>query len=840
MAVERLFDSDPQIRINSYNFLKDQITTSTSSMTSIPRPLKFLRTHYQEIKEKYEKWEEKTNEDKNFKLMLCDLLSVLVMVIMNVEENSLYYVLKGSKTNITEWGQEYIRSLCGDIANEYNRRLDKNENIDELYELAQNIIPYLIQQHCENDVIDLLIETEQLDKMKEFVNENNYKKICLYLLSIVNYSADTEEYRQTLELVYNIYYEKYHQYVNAMRVAIKMGNSMFINQTFNQCKDKNIKMQLAFLLARENIFIESDDLDEELREIMSNLKLSDYYKRLGKELEVLEPKHPEDIFKSHLENKKESGTPLESYKINLSHSIASSFINAGFGTEVLLTKENSDWLRKNKDEGITALLGGYGLVNLWDSLEGPGKLYEIAGNNETDVYKRAGRNLGLGICLTGIHDDNDTAIAILLEELEDKNLNIKVASLLGLGIACAGSQKEELMDPILKILQNFEYGFEVSAFCSLCYGLIYIGSASDEVFNELFAILLARNEEGKAKLMENQFFVLYALGLGLICLGKQKDTDFMIETITSIEEFPKEMRIYLKTILTSFAYAGSGNVTKVQELMHLIAKQKEEIAPKVQSIAVLGCALIAIGEEVGTEMLTRSFNHFLQFGEPSVKKTVSLAMALLNLSNPKVTIVDSITKFCYDNDKETAMNAIFSLGLVSAGTNHSRVAGLLRNLAGFYSEDTNTLVIVRIAQGLLHMGKGMLTLNPLYSHNLLLNHVVMAGVLISVFSFTEINKLLDKHQFILYTLGLAMRPRMVMTVNEKLEPIPVQLMVGQAVDIVGQTGNPRTITGFQIHNSPSLIGTGERCELNGDDYISYSDVMENIVIVKENPEKKGR
>ena len=122
MAVERLFDSDPQIRINSYNFLKDQITTSTSSMTSIPRPLKFLRTHYQEIKEKYEKWEEKTNEDKNFKLMLCDLLSVLVMVIMNVEENSLYYVLKGSKTNITEWGQEYIRSLCGDIANEYNRR----------------------------------------------------------------------------------------------------------------------------------------------------------------------------------------------------------------------------------------------------------------------------------------------------------------------------------------------------------------------------------------------------------------------------------------------------------------------------------------------------------------------------------------------------------------------------------------------------------------------------------------------------------------------------------------------------------------------------------------------
>mgnify|MGYP003329625116 CR=1 FL=1 len=29
-------------------------------------------------------------------------------------------------------------------------------------------------------------------------------------------------------------------------------------------------------------------------------------------------------------------------------------------------------------------------------------------------------------------------------------------------------------------------------------------------------------------------------------------------------------------------------------------------------------------------------------------------------------------------------------------------------------------------------------------------------------------------------------------------------MIGQAVDIVGQTGNPRTISGFQIHNRRKL------------------------------------
>ena len=83
-----------------------------------------------------------------------------------------------------------------------------------------------------------------------------------------------------------------------------------------------------------------------------------------------------------------------------------------------------------------------------------------------------------------------------------------------------------------------------------------------------------------------------------------------------------------------------------------------------------------------------------------------------------------------------------------------------------------------------------------------------------------------------------MRPKLVMTVDEKLHPKDIQLMIGQAVDIVGQTGNPRAISGFQIHSSPAVINTGERCELNGDDYISYSDVLEGIVIVKEKERKK--
>jgi 26S proteasome regulatory subunit N1 len=629
-----------------------------------------------------------------------------------------------------------------------------------------------------------------------------------------------------------------------MRVAIKIGNPIYIKQTFLKCEDQNIKNQLAFILSSEGIFLDEEDTSQKINndtlEIMRNYKQSDYFKILAKTLELLEPKHPEDVFKSHLEDKKvQNSKKIESSKINMAYSIASAFINAGFGTEVLLSKKDSDWIYKNKEQGIQCLLSGIGLVNIWDYLEGPNKVYELASKKETDIYKRTGRNIGLGICLCGIKDENDVAIAVLLDELSDKNLDVKISAVFGLGLAAAGSQNKNLHEILNGVLEDFSYGFEMSAFVSLALGLIFIGSSDEDVFTDLFTILMSRNEGGKAKIFESPFFVIYILGMGLLCLGRQKDNDFLIDTLIALEEFSKDMKDYMKTMLISFSYAGSGNVSKVQELMQIIAKSNEEINPKVQAIAVIGCSLIAIGEEVGMEMLSRSFNNFLQFGDINTKKAVSLAIALLNLSNPKVQVIDSLTKFCYDTDRTVAMNAIFSMGLVSSGSNHSRVGGLLRSLAGYYTEESNPLFMVRISQGLLHLGKGLITLDPVYSHKLLINKRGLAGVLITLFSFTETEALIcGKHQFLLYSLALAMKPKLVMTIDENLKPKEVQLMIGQAVDIVGQTGNPRTISGFQIHTSPAVINTGERCEINGEDFLPYSDVLEGIVIVKEKERKK--
>lgn len=75
-----------------------------------------------------------------------------------------------------------------------------------------------------------------------------------------------------------------------------------------------------------------------------------------------------------------------------------------------------------------------------------------------------------------------------------------------------------------------------------------------------------------------------------------------------------------------------------------------------------------------------------------------------------------------------------------------------------------------------------------------------------------------------------------MTIDEEGKMLPVPVRVGQAVDIVAQAGRPKTITGFQTHNTPVLIAVGERAELATEKYIPLSPILEGVVILKKNPD----
>jgi len=295
---------------------------------------------------------------------------------------------------------------------------------------------------------------------------------------------------------------------------------------------------------------------------------------------------------------------------------------------------------------------------------------------------------------------------------------------------------------------------------------------------------------------------------------------------------------YAITTVETCAYAATGNVLKIQKLLHTCGDHLEK-DNGFQAVAVLGISLISMGEEIGAEMALRTFDHLLQYGEPIIRRAVPLALGLISISNPRIGAMDTLSKLSHDSDSEVAMNAVFSLGLIGAGTNNSRVGGLLRQLSAYYYKDANTLFVVRLAQGFLHMGKGTITLSPFHSHNMLISRVAVAGLLIVLHSCLDIkNIILGKAHYLLFCLVSAMCPRMLMTVDENLKPLPVPVRVGQAVDTVGQAGKPKTITGFQTHTTPVLLAAGERAELATDEYTTLSNLLEGFVILKKKEEKK--
>ena len=64
-------------------------------------------------------------------------------------------------------------------------------------------------------------------------------------------------------------------------------------------------------------------------------------------------------------------------------------------------------------------------------------------------------------------------------------------------------------------------------------------------------------------------------------------------------------------------------------------------------------------------------------------------------------------------------------GLIGAGTNNARLAGMLRGLSSYYYKEPTLLFLVRVAQGLVHMGKGLLNLAPKHADGNLLSGALL-------------------------------------------------------------------------------------------------------------------
>lgn len=675
--------------------------------------------------------------------------------------------------------------------------------------------------NCEIDAVDLLLEIEHLNMIESYIDKDNIRKIYDYLLGSSPFSADQEEYKEVLRKAYH-FALKVDEHFLALRAAFKLDDPELVQNAFNTCTDPLVKKQLALSLGRQRYVVESTD--EELVGAMSNSRISEYFLKLMKDLDIMKPKHPEtDIYKS------KNDSQIESSQYNLAMTYTNAFVNLGSGKETLMsTKE--PWLAHLNKEGQFAAVAGIGLVHLWNVEEANEALTGYI--DLKDSWTKSGACFGLGISNSGVWSDVDPARAILGEAFEGNESFMKLGASMGFGIAYAGTAREDLRENLTTIITDLGVGPDTAGFAAVSLGLIFVSRSDDETINTILTALMER----PAAELDQVSARLFGLGLALTCLGQQEKAEAVIETLKAIEH---PVARYAEVAVESASYVGSGNVLKIQDFMKRLTVHEEEDKSLPQTAAVVGLAFIAGSEKVGQEMASRLLNHILQYCDLPVKRGVPIAVAILNVSNPTIQATDLLSKLAHDEDKELSLRAILALGLIGLGTNNARIAGLLRDLTLYYSKDPNHGYMTRIAQGLLSAGKGLVTANPVYSDQFLYSKAGMGSLFLiaNLMLDAEIN-FVTKFHYSLYYLVPAIYPRWLFTLDENLENFPISVRVGQAVDTVAQVGNPRTITGFQTHQSPIVFSAGDRAEVATEEFIPVTKnlILENFVIVKKNPD----
>jgi 26S proteasome regulatory subunit N1 len=884
LLVERLTEMDTALYSQSLDKLKEFISSSTTSMTAVPKPLKFLHPHYKYLVKAFESW-----TDTDLKSRFADILSVLSMTHSDDGEHDvLKFRLISQEDKYTDWGHEYIRHLALEIGEASDESLESDEpkfDEAEIKKIVLKIVPFFLKHNQEADAVDLLLETDNISELPQFVDKDIFKRVGLYLVSCVPLLPPPDDL-EFLQTAYAIYLE-HGELTQALALAIRIDNEELIEAVFNATEDLTVKKQLALMLSKQY----SAFKNEEVQDLIDNRRLSEKFHYVAKELNLLDAKAPEDVYKSHLESVRHEAT-IDSAKQNLASSFVNAFLNLGYGTDKLLT-ENDNWIYKTKGDGKLSTVASLGSIHQWD-IDGLQTLDKYLYSSEEEI--KAGALLGMGLVGAGVHDEVESVLLLLQDYVTNSNKKLAMSAILGLALSYSGSQNEDLLNLLLPLVSNLEVPIEVSVLSALALGHAFVGTCNGEITSTILQTLLERDFEQ----LENKWIKFLALGLGLLYMGKAEQVDDVLETIRAVEH-PISKSLEVLTRIS--AYAGTGNVLEIQGLFEILTpkgppteeskkdddgenrdieateKQKEdddgdidiidsvpqplETAPEQSTenkgesgeadeeteeedekktrddeslaYAVLGIAIIALGEDIGKAMSLRHYGHLLDYGSDSIRRAVPLGVGLLSTANPQVNIIESLSRMSHDQDIDVAINAIFAMGLIGTGTNNARLAQLFRQLAA-YHRDGNALFATRVAQGLTHLGKGTLTLNPFTTEGRILSKVTLASLMTVAVAFLDPSFILE-HHYLLYFLSSAARPRVLITVDEDLNELPVTVRVGKAVDVVGQAGNPKTITGWVTQTTPVLLGYGEKAELEeNSEYIALSSFLDGIVILKKNPD----
>ncbi|KAG8803495.1 proteasome regulatory particle base subunit, partial [Serendipita sp. 399] len=440
MLVERLQEPDKRLYRPALEALRTLIRTSTSSMTSVPKPLKFLRPVYPSLQELYETWDPSSE-----KALFAEILSVLAMTYSDTQpRGTLKYrllsdeITGGGKSDPGLWGHEYVRHIAAELGTEYVARKEANEQVEDLIALAVTCAKFLLRHNAEADAVDLLEELESIGAIVKLVDSNTFSRVCLYMVSCVNFLAPPDDVT-FLETAHTLYV-KYGKFPEALALSIRLYNQDLIRADFEAAANPAMKRQLAFMIARAGIPLEwvidtsegAEEIEEDLLECLSNAKLSTHFRAFGKDVGALEPKSLEDIYKSHLEQTRlPSATGGDSARANLAGTFVNAFVNAGFSNDPLMAKAaaGDSWVYKNKDHGVTSAAASLGMCVLWDTAEGLGEVDKYTYLSDEKI--KAGALMATGMLFCNTRDENEAVVALLEEPLTEGSAVLKRCAIVG-------------------------------------------------------------------------------------------------------------------------------------------------------------------------------------------------------------------------------------------------------------------------------------------------------------------------------------------------------------------------------------------------------------------------
>lgn len=819
--VDKVCHGDLAARISGLNVLIDELKKSTSSMTSVPKPMKHLVKYNADLIQAYNTF---TNEE--FRTKLADLLSLLTIVDVDETYDVLKYRLESPTENIGFWGHEYVRCLTRVIMRAYKNPQDVPEGTD-INPLVNQIAHYYMEHNDEPDACDLLLELDRLGDIVELVDEDSHNRVCTCLLQLYDYKPDPINV-MILKVIYDIYM-KLGKVNQALVIAIKMSDKDLALEIFRNCEDPLVKTQLAFILARQLIVFD-DEMDQELIDIATNVDMYTRYNDIAERLGRNKPKTPDDVLQFQATIGNRGAQRDDKNNLMMAKSFVSAFHNAAIKKDLYFTAPNSDELiNRNKEMGRAVAVAALGMLNLWDIENGLNSISRYTSEENKDPYVIMGGLTGVGIISAAVRSEYDAALAILSDPLLSDNENIQIGAIFGLAMAYAGSARTDILELLTQKIDINH--FRVCAYATLAIGLVFIGNPSDEALTAVSQTIFSLGEACYEP--DNlPFFPFLALGIGLIYLGLQSKCEAALELVAAIE-VPK-ISDFFQVAVESCAYAGTGNVLQIQKLLIRCSGEND----LSHAAAVIGIAIIALGEPLGCQMSKRMFEHVLQYGKPYARRMVPIAIALTSISQPLPELVDTLHRIGHDTDLAVVRNAAIALGLLGAGTNNTRVINTLRALEQFHKGESSVLTLLRISEGLTHLGQGLMTLSPTYGDSLLIHPVALGSLLtIAYASISAEDIFIKKDPLLMYFITPAIGPRFLVTLDEELKILPLQVRVGQAVDVVGQAGKPRTISGFQTLDTPVILEAGKRAEFVDDTYEPLSPILEGFVIVRKRETK---